>query len=445
MTRTKIVGILLLTALIAGSAFAGGSNQRSSEWDGTLRVLFYLEASAANAIEDADLWFNTFQRNNPGVRVERENLFSESYHDKLRAYSAAGDLPDVMYVWPTTRSEYLWNSGYQLKDLMPFVTRDGLRNSYLPTIFDTANHASGRFDIFPQGVTQTHAFYVNLDVLNSVGLQPATTYAELVAQVPVLRAAGLQTVLIPAQDNWVMQSCFFSMILGRFAGADWDRRVAAGTARYTDPEFVAAFDFIRQIYADGVIQRDNLGIGYGDGPGMFAGGRAAYYIDGDWRVGAFITDVATGQALITPARQNNIRITVFPDIPGTRFNSSTSGILGTGYAMSAAIPAGSQREAAAWELIKYFLGQEVSQLRTERGGTPTPSRSDLNFAAMRLEPMQIAMGSFGTQYTTSTPVIDGVISGEVNGAIERGLIELAMGTQTAQQVAAEVQRVQDRQ
>ena len=439
--KLKIVGLILTSLLIFSVLLSGCSRQE----DGiTLRVLYYMDASAPNSVQDANMWFSTFEANNPGVKIERENLFDEPYHDKLRAYSAAGDLPDVMFVWPTTRSEYLWNTTFQLKDLIPFITRDGLRNVYSPAVLDPANHASGRVDILPQGTTATHAFFVNTEVLAAAGLQPARTYAELVAQVPVLRAAGYQTVLVPAQSNWVMQSCFFSMILGRFAGADWDKRIAAGTARFTDTDFVAAFDFIRQIFADGVIQRDNFGVDYGDGPGMFARNEAAYYVDGDWRLGAFITDEQTGQALIAPARQSNILVTVFPDIPGARFNASTSVILGTGYAMSASLEAGSEKEAAAWELVKYMVGRDVSALRTQRGGTPTPSRTDIDFGALNLEPLQIAVGNLGSQYTTGTAVIDGVLAGEVNGELEVGLIELAWGRRTAAQVAADVQAVQNR-
>jgi len=87
-----------------------------------------------------------------------------------------------------------------------------------------------------------------------------------------------------------------------------------------------------------------------------------------------------------------------------------------------------------------MVGKEVSQLRTERGGTPTPSRVDLDFAAMNLEPMQKAIGNLGATFNTSTAVIDGVMPSEVYEPINRGLIEIAVGRQTPAQVAAEVQR-----
>jgi raffinose/stachyose/melibiose transport system substrate-binding protein len=297
--------------------------------------------------------------------------------------------------------------------------------------------------MIPQGITTTHAFFINMEVLNDCGLQPAKTYAELVAQVPTLRAKGYETILIPAQSDWVMQSCLFSMVAGRFCGPDWEKRIHAGQAKFTDPDFVAALDFVRQLYADGVIQRSAVGVDYGDGPGMFANKKGAYYIDGDWRVGAFLTDSDTGQALISPARQENIRIGVFPDIPGAKINSSSSVILGVGYAMAASIPAGSAKEAAAWELVKWMTGKEVSTRRTETGGTPTPSRTDLDFASMKLEPMQKAVGNLGNEFQTATVVIDGVFPSEVYLPINTGLIEIAMGTRTPAQVAQTVQAAFD--
>jgi raffinose/stachyose/melibiose transport system substrate-binding protein len=326
---------------------------------------------------------------------------------------------------------------------MPFINRDGIRGNYIPMTMDPNQQQSGYIAMIPQGITTTHAFFTNMEVLRECGLQPAKTYSELKAQVPVLRAKGYETVIIPAQSDWVMPSCLFSMLAGRFCGAGWEQRILGGQAKFTDADFVAALNFVKTLYDDGVIQRSAVGLDYGEGPGLFANKKCAYYIDGDWRTGAFITDSSTGQALISPARQNDIRIGVFPDIESAKINKSSSVILGTGYGMSSAIPAGSAREAAAWELVKYLSGKEVSQLRTEHGGTPTPSRTDLDYNAMKLEPMQKTIANIGNEFTTATVVIDGVFASEVYLPINTGLIEIAMGTRTAQQVAADVQRAYD--
>ena len=71
-------------------------------------------------------------------------------------------------------------------------------------------------------------------------------------------------------------------------------------------------------------------------------------------MGAFITDASTGQALIAPEKQNNIKITVFPeiDVEGVKFNKSNTAVLATGFGISAALEDGSPKLEAAWELVK---------------------------------------------------------------------------------------------
>jgi raffinose/stachyose/melibiose transport system substrate-binding protein len=439
LSKFRILGVLL-SVLIAGSIMTGC--KKNDDGRTKLSVLYYLDATEANSVVDAKWYFDEFAKANPDVVIQREDLFNEPFHDKTKAYAASGNLPDVLYVWPSGRSGYLHDERL-LKDLSPLIKRDNLERLYLPLTMDPSQQQAGYLAMIPQGITATHAFFINMEVLDDCGLQPARTYAELKAQVPVLKAKGYETVLMPNKDTWVMQSCLFSAIAGRFCGEGWDQRILSGQAKFTDPDFVAALDFIRQLYADGVIPQSALGTDYGDGPGLFATNKGAYYIDGDWRVGNFLTDADTGQALISPARQNNIRISVFPDIEGAKINKSSSVILGTGWAMSAAIPEGSAKEDAAWRLVKWLSGKEASTLRTEHGGTPTPSRTDLDYKTMSLEPMQIAIGKLGDEFTAATIVIDGVFQGDVYEPINDGLVELGIGAKTAQQVASEVQRAFD--
>ncbi|MDR0290590.1 MAG: extracellular solute-binding protein, partial [Treponema sp.] len=349
--KLKITAIFLSIIIAAVSITAACKTDNP----GRLRVLNYSDMTVANTAATQKWTFNTFKERNPDVTLRIEDLYNEPFHNKTEAYAASGNLPDVLYVWPSGRSTSLHQQRL-LKDLGPLIDRDGLRDSYLPLAMDPSQQASNYQAMIPLTVTTTHAFYINMEVLNDCGLAPAKTYAELKAQVPILKDKGYETVLMPNKDTWVMQSCLFSAVAGRFGGADWHEKILQGRAKFTDPDFVAALDFIRQLYVDGVIAQSSLGMDYGDGPGMFSTNKGAYYIDGDWRVGAFITDKSTGQALLTPARQNNIRMTVFPDIEGAKINRSTSGVLGTGWAMSASIPSGSEKEDAAWQLIKWLTG-----------------------------------------------------------------------------------------
>jgi len=104
MAQKSRIIVVFLMALIVLTVFSACTKKDDRI---TLKVLYYLEATAPNAVADANLWFGTFEREHPNVKIERENLFDEPFHDKTRAYAAAGELPDVLYVWPSGRSDYL--------------------------------------------------------------------------------------------------------------------------------------------------------------------------------------------------------------------------------------------------------------------------------------------------------------------------------------------------
>ena len=440
MTLKKIAGILL-ALLVAASAMAGGKGDTGSSASGktTLRVLNYTDLTSANSAADQKWQWDTFLARNPDVAIEREDLFNEPFSEKTAAYAAQGNIPDVLFVWPAGRSTAL-HERKLLKDLTPLLKKDGLDSKFYPMFLDSSQQASGFLAMIPQTLTATHAFFVNMEVLNACNLPIAKTYDELKAQVPVLKAKGYETVIMPMKDTWVMQSCMFSMIAGRFGGMDWHKKILSGQAKFTDREFVAALDFIRQLYADGVIAKSCLGIDYGEGPGLFATNKSAYYIDGDWRVGDFLVDATTGEGLFTNSRQNNVKVTVFPDIAGAKVNKSNSTVLGTGWAMSAAIPAGSAKEDAAWRLVKWMVGVEVESRMLSSGGISSPSRTDIDFSKLNLAPLQVAMGNLGKEYSTATVVIDDVFHADVYEPINDGLVEIGLGSKTPAQVAADIQR-----
>ncbi|MDR1469883.1 MAG: extracellular solute-binding protein [Spirochaetaceae bacterium] len=441
VTRYLVLALALVLPVAALSA--GGKGQTAAQ-DGSLRVLNYLDLTSANSSDEITKVWDAFSKVHPDIKVVREDLFNEPYHNKVEAYAAAGQLPDVLYAWPSGRSTTL-HTQKLLKDLTPLIRAEGsaFAQGFLPQALDPAAQGGGYVAILPRAITSSHAFYVNTEVLTAAGLTPAKTYAELKAQVPVLKAKGIDTVVMANQESWVMQSCLFSLVAGRFGGEGWENAILSGKAKFTDPAFVNALAFIKTLYDDGVLSKATLSTDYGSVVGQFGTGKGAYLIDGDWRVGAFITDKSTGQAVIPPARQEKILITVFPDIPGAKLNKSTSGILGTGWGINAGVPSGSDREKAAWALVKWLSGKEIQTWLLETGGIATPTVTGINVGSLALEPMQKAVTNLASQYTAMTSVIDGVFHSDVFNPLNDGLQELGLGSKTPQQVAADVQKAFD--
>ncbi|MBU0936166.1 MAG: extracellular solute-binding protein [Spirochaetes bacterium] len=426
----RLLFVLLALAMVL-PVFAAAEKDQAAEGPITLRVLNYADATTPAYAVEKEIW-DTFRAQNPDIVLEYEELFDEAFHTKTEAYAAAGRLPDVMFMWPSGRSSTLYNRNL-VKDLTPLMAP--VKNEFVPIA--TSPGQFGILGQIPQSTTNTHVLYANLGLLKKLGLSEPKTYADLVAMVPAARAAGVEVVLIPAKSDWVMQSCLFSMVLGRIAGDEFINDVLAGKANFTDKPFVDSLAFIKRLYDDGVISRTALQIDYGEGPALFASEKSLFYIDGAWRVGEFITSPDSGVALIPPAKQqSDFKLMNFPVIPGEKNANSSSVIAGTGFGMNANIEAGSAKEAAAWRLISYLNSAEVLKKRLETGAFSNVTR--IGVTASKMEPLQVMNAQLAP--AKATYVVDGILDASVYGPINIGLQEMALGTATPEQVAQTTQK-----
>jgi raffinose/stachyose/melibiose transport system substrate-binding protein len=442
MSYLKNTAFLVLAALLCTACAKKQAETVKEDLDNvevTLRVLNYYDMTSPYAAEDARRIWDAFTEANPKITIIKEELFNEPFYQRVETYAAEGELPDVIYAWPSGRSEALHTQGH-LKDLGPLAEKDNLAAAYSPAALDPQEQSAGFLGILPVSLSSSHALFVNNEALRDAGLSPAKTYDELKAQVPVLREKGYDTIIMGNQDTWVMQFCLFSLIAGRFCGEGWDRRILSGEAAFTDSDFTDALGFVSTLYNDGVLSRDLMAVNYNSVISQFADNKAAYFIDRDRRVSAFTTDPATGEALIPPERQSDFGITVFPEIPGTKLGNSSSVTIGPGWGMRADIPAGSAEEWAAWKLIKWLSGREVQAWLIESGRVLTPTRTDVDTAALNLEPLQKAAARLNLEYSAGTALIGEVFHSDVYTPINDSLQELGVGARTSDQAARSIQR-----
>ncbi len=421
----RMIAAILLIAVAAVGGFA--------QEKVTVTVMNYQQADQAGYPEDVKIW-QDFQAANPDITLNIEVLFNDPYHQKLQAYAAAGTMPDVFYVWPGARSAVIHEKKLA-KDLNQLLGAAYLKD-FSASATNPANQLGGYMAMLPQSFTYTSVMYVNTKLLADNGFKPPKTYADLKKMVPKLKAKGIAVAMLPNKDAWPMQSCLFSTVVGRMAGDDFLDAILAGKAKFTDKPFVAALEVIQNLYKDGILSREDVQIGYGEAAGMFASGKAAIYIDGDWRAGAYITDKASGKALISPAAQDkDFALMPFPAIPGEKNRGVVSAVAGTGWAVSASLPAGSAKEKAATRLIQYLYSNDVQAIRFNTGAY-VPTRKGVK---ADVEPLVAKVPVFYAENPATCYVIDGVLDPAVYNVINDGLIAIGLGTKTAAQVAAETQ------
>jgi raffinose/stachyose/melibiose transport system substrate-binding protein len=434
MKQKKVLFALLAVALIGSLALTGCQKKPKVV---TLKVLNYQQADQAGYQEDVKIW-EDFQKANPDIKLEMEVLFNDPYHQKLEAYAAAGTLPDVFYVWPGARSAVIHEKKLA-KDLSQLLGPDYLKD--FSAAATNPNNQLGKYmAMLPQAYTYTSVMYVNVKLLKDNGFEPPKTYDDLKKMAPKLKAKGINVMMIPNKDAWPMQSCMFSTVVGRMAGDKFMDDLVAGNAKFTDKPFVDSLTAIANFYKDGIIARSENQVGYGEGPGIFASGKAAIYLDGDWRAGAYITDKASGKALIDPAKQEgDFALMPLVALPGEANPGVVSAVAGCGWAVSGAIPAGSDQEKAAVRLMKYLYSPEVQAIRFSTGAY-VPTRKDVK---ANVEPLVNKVPAYYAANPNTCYVVDGVLDPSVYNVINNGLIAIGLGTSTPDKVAAETQKAFD--
>ncbi|MFA6845196.1 MAG: ABC transporter substrate-binding protein [Sphaerochaetaceae bacterium] len=442
-TRVLVVLLLMIAPFVLS---ANGTNEQAptkaptntAASKITLNVLDYSDATAPGYEEFQKVW-QQFTEGNPEITLKKEDLTNEAFHQKMAAYVAAGTIPDVMYMYPSGRSAVL-HEKHLVKDLAPLLGSDFLKD-FLPAAINTDDQSGHYLAMLPQSICYSSVMFVNTKLLKDYGLSMPKTYEDLKVMVPKLKAKGIQTVLMANKDDWVMQSCLFSTIAGRFVNKEWINEAKEGKVKFTDPEFVNALKFVDTLYKDGVISRNTIQLSYGEVPGLFASGKAAFLIDGDWRQNAFITDKSSGQALISPEDQkNNIALVAFPAIPNEKYPGVVSSTLGCGYGISSEIPAGSEKEKAAVKLVKYLYSHDVQKLYLEKGKYIT-SRTDV--VSDQLEPLTTKMMQYYSTIDTTCYVLDSALDPSVYTVLNKVLQEIGLGTKTPEQAANEVQVAMD--
>ena len=410
----KKVLMVLLSVLMVVSMF-----QPAQAEPVKLKMFHYLEVTDPVAVKNWDEVLGAFKAANPDIELEIEYLTNEPYHNKLQTLSVAGQLPDIMFLWPDKRTGYVTASG-NIKDLRPFL--QGHEAEFVDGALK-AQGKNGELYELPEQMTATHVMYANEKLMKDLGLTFPNTMDELLAQGEKIRAAGLTPIAMTNKDGWQMQSCLLSALTERAGGMEWyDKAIKGDGASFADPEFINALTVIdtlskKEMLMPGINQAD-----YGADMTEFVNEKAVYWIDGGWRVNNLVTE-------LKPEQKEYITLHTFPAIPDQKGQAgSTATVAGTGHGMNAALEGA--KADAAWKWIWFYSGPEGAKIRRKNGALPAyklPVQDDL-------DPMIKKLAAF----IASTPagyVLDSVLDAEGMGVLQPAIQEMILGAKTPEQVA----------
>lgn len=417
----KALVLLLVLLLVGAVAFAGGKKEEGSASGEsetiTLSMLDYLDLSDEVSVSNREEIEEAWRESHPNIEIEREYLFDEAYHNQLQAMLTAEQLPDLMFLWPGARTGAVTSSG-KIKDISDRVEPHA---DEFAEIAVAPQGPDGEIYELPEQVTATHVVFTNTRLLDELGLEYPSTLEELIQQGQTIRDAGYTPIAMDNGGGWQMQSTFLSALVARTGGREYLEAAQTGQASFTDPEFIAALDVIRQLaendmFTPGVNQAD-----YGQALTDFVNEEAVYFIDGGWRANNLVGELEEDQ-------KEYVELNVFPRIPNTNgISESTAMVAGTGFGMHDRLQ-GAEADAA-WEWIWFYSGPEGSEIRQSHGAIPAYNLPVPDDA----DPMVRKLSNFIAN-TPAGYVIDARLSQESMGTLHPLLQELIFGNVTSQEV-----------
>ncbi|MFB9275710.1 ABC transporter substrate-binding protein [Cohnella cellulosilytica] len=300
----KALSVGLLALLAAGAALSGCSGGSDSGAKGetgvresgqgeheavTLKFMHRWPESQA-VFEQA---IKEFQEKYPYITVNMmPTLVGDQYNAQLQAAASSNDLPDIFANSAAVPIDQLVQLGLirDLDDVVPAEKREAFYDGTWTEGFTTID---GKIYALPHFTPRrfAHVMYYNKDVLEKAGLTEADvpkSWDELVAVSDKIRAVGsdVYPLIIGVKTAWLTEGFIGQMATaitpnilpnnGTYQGFNYN----TGEYEFNSPGLVETMKFFKQLQDDKILHPNSLVIDYREASSMFAGGKAAFDIDG---------------------------------------------------------------------------------------------------------------------------------------------------------------------
>lgn len=422
--KKKILVVLVLALSLALSGC--GKNDKSAEnKQVTLDILAYGDSSTREG-DDWNRIVAEFEALYPNVTVENEVLSDMVYAQKVETRLAAGEVPDIAYIWADSIGQ-VWVDANQLFDHRSFLDPEFYDMDLIP-----AMGPEGEIWQIPMGLSNmTSILYVNTELLEELGLEIPATYEEMAAMVPVARAANKEVLAFAGADGWVWGSCFLSTVIGRYGGdVHWVRKAMAGENHFTDEAFVKSLDFIKRLREDKIFTTSTVLTDYGSALSGFINGNALFMLDGQWRT----------SGIEDPDFAKKVDLIPFPALPGEdpKMAGSVAAAISVGYGITKKGASNPATLEAAINFLKFFHSPKATARRLNDGTIVAPILKNFELPESLPYLGKVKIDLAGNTSLISD-VLDAYLPGEVNNALNTGMQNITIGQATAEEIAKEIE------
>ncbi len=231
-------------------------------------------SNKTNPLKDAIRDWNT---ENPNIQVKEVSWNGEQYKSKIRTALAAGEAPDLFYMWGGSFVEpYI--SGGNILAIDPYINK-GTLDKLIPGSIEYCKFEGKTYSL-PMFIFVA-SLYCNKLLFEQAGAKIPETYDELIDAVKKLRSSGIVPIVVGEKDRWTGMY-WYNILAMRQAGNQQCLTALNNANLFRNKSFEDAAEKLLELVDTNAFNSDALSISFDDMVVEFSQGKAAMMYQGNW-------------------------------------------------------------------------------------------------------------------------------------------------------------------
>lgn len=375
------------------------------------------------ALSDWQKMADDYMAAHPNVTIEITVLENEAFKTKLTTVMQSGEVPDIFQSWGGGTLKEQIDAGL-LQDITSELDADGgaWRDTFAPGALAVFSSDGKNYGVpWDMGMV---GWWYNKDLFAEAGIAaPPTTWTEFLADVQLLKDAGITPISLGEGDSWTGMH-IWSYLATRIGGEAAFTAAANRTGSFTDPAFVQAGEELLKLIALDPFQDGYLGATHDEMQATFGNGRAAMELSGQWAPSTQAANSADGVGVA------NLGMFNFPAVEGGVGDVTDVIGGGNGFAI------GKDAEPEAIDFVKYLTNQANQTVIAASGtGIPVVKGAEVGLTDPNLLLVQQSFAQAKYFQLYYDQILPSAMGGVINDAVQK----LFADTATPAEVAAEIE------
>ncbi|WP_235506361.1 MULTISPECIES: extracellular solute-binding protein [unclassified Terrabacter] len=294
-SRRTFLGLAMGVPLAGALAACGSSGPSSSTSSGSAGAAgsgasyWYLTGQPGEGIRKGAV--DRFNAANASTQIAQTAFQNDAYKTKIKTALGAGQAPTIIWGWGGGGLKSYVDAS-QVEDLTSwFSDNAAVKDKLFPSSFGAAT-VGGKIYAMPCETVQPIVLYYNKSVFEKVGVQPPTSWDDIMALVPKFNAQGIAPFSLGGQSRWT-NMMWLEFLFDRIGGPEVFQAAFEGQKdAWSNPDAITALTKVQDLVkANGFIKGfSSITADSNADQALLYTGKAAMMLHGAWTYGSMKSD-----------------------------------------------------------------------------------------------------------------------------------------------------------